>query len=115
MVPAGQCGLGAADPQTISTQYFPYPVRDVYGTVVLPENLKHVAPEPYNHNPPAQPERHHRVGDGSPGGEDAVASFFYHPFLGVDRLRETTEGIKALGYEFVSPLELARGGASASW
>jgi hypothetical protein len=37
---------------------------------------------------------------------DGFASFFYHPHLGVDHLRQTVEGIKAQGYTFVSPTSL---------
>lgn len=37
---------------------------------------------------------------------ESTASFFYHPFLGVEQLRETIDGIEDLGYNFVSAIEL---------
>ena len=32
---------------------------------------------------------------------DGVASFFYHPFLGLQYLPQLVEGIQQLGYTFV--------------
>lgn len=39
---------------------------------------------------------------------DGVASCFYHPYLGVEKLAQIVDGIRALGYTFVSPEELIR-------
>ncbi|MGK5683689.1 DUF2334 domain-containing protein [Actinoplanes sp. URMC 104] len=81
-------------------QFFPYAVRDVYGATVLPENLNYVT----------------STGDSIPGMLDAaranlvvrdgVASFFYHPFLGVGELPRLVDGLRAMGYTFVSPADL---------
>ncbi len=37
---------------------------------------------------------------------ESTASFFYHPFLGVQELEETVNGIEDLGYTFVSATDL---------
>lgn len=37
---------------------------------------------------------------------DGFASFFYHPYYPVQPLKDTIDGIKALGYTFVSPAAL---------
>jgi hypothetical protein len=29
-------------------QFFPYTVRDVYGSTIIPENIGHIEPEPFN-------------------------------------------------------------------
>jgi hypothetical protein len=34
---------------------------------------------------------------------DGFASFFFHPFLPLDKLKEIVEGIQGMGYTFVSP------------
>lgn len=106
------------DPDTVFQQYFPYPVRDTYGSVVVPENLGNIAPEAYNNNPPRLPEDLIDAARSMQVVRDGVASFFYHPFLGVDRLRQTVEGISALGYRFVTPESIAtepvRGTASGN-
>ncbi|HEX9998929.1 MAG TPA: polysaccharide deacetylase family protein [Actinoplanes sp.] len=83
-------------------QFFPYTVRDVYGSVVVPENIGNIEPEAFNNHPArlsadliASAKRNLVVRDG-------VASFFYHPYLGTDHLKQVVTGIKAAGYTFVS-------------
>jgi uncharacterized protein YdaL len=88
------------------SQAFPYVVRDIYGSTVIPENLGHHTPRPH---------------DEASGGEgtaivaaavralvvrDGLASFFYHPYLGVEPLRAILDGIEEAGYGFVSPASL---------
>ncbi|MGH3547693.1 MAG: DUF2334 domain-containing protein [Pseudonocardiaceae bacterium] len=104
--PDGACGAGTAHPAELYQQYFPYPVRDVYGSVVVPENIGNIAPEAYNNNAPRLPADLIDAARAMTVVRDGLASFFYHPFLGVDRLRETVRGIEALGYRFVSPLDV---------
>jgi uncharacterized protein YdaL len=87
-------------------QFFPYVVRDVYGTKVLPENIGNVEVESYNHHPVTTPEDLIKRARLNLAVRDGFASFFYHPYLGVDLLRQTVEGIKGLGYTFVSPTSL---------
>ncbi|MBM2614840.1 polysaccharide deacetylase family protein [Actinoplanes sp. LDG1-06] len=83
-------------------QFFPYVVRDVYGSVVVPENIGNIEPEAFNNHPArvssdliASAERNLAIRDG-------VASFFYHPYLGTDYLKQVVTGVKAEGYTFVS-------------
>jgi uncharacterized protein YdaL len=86
-------------------QFAPYLLRDTYGSVVVPENLGFVTQPPPPH------------GEGSVEAiiaharaelvvRDNVASFFYHPFLGTARLKQAVDGVRALGYRFVSPCTL---------
>ncbi len=92
----------AADPATSEGQFFPYPVKDIYGQWVLPENLGNHEPTGYNHHPPRLPrdilaEAHRNL-----VMHDGFASFYHHPFLNIALLKETVRGLKAEGYVFVS-------------
>jgi hypothetical protein len=82
-------------------QFFPYTVRDVYGTTVIPENLDYLQPTTNSVSDMIDTARSNLV------VRDGVASFFYHPFLGVGDLPKLVNGIKALGYTFVSAEDLA--------
>jgi uncharacterized protein YdaL len=105
--PNGDCGDGSAPAGEMFQQFFPYPVRDVYGSVVIPENLLSVS-EAYNNNPA------HSAADVVANAaamtvvRDAVVSGFYHPYLGTKKLAEIVDGITALGYTFVSPYDVLR-------
>jgi uncharacterized protein YdaL len=83
-------------------QFFPYTVRDVYGTVVVPENVGNVEPEPFNNHPPRLPADILASSNRNLVVRDGVASFFYHPYLGTSYLQTLVTGIKAQGYTFVS-------------
>lgn len=84
-------------------QFFPYSgITDVYGLQIVPENLGNVSPEEYNHHPPRLPADIVATAERNLALNDAIASFFYHPYLGVSYLRETVSGIKAKGYTFVA-------------
>ncbi|HEY7874522.1 MAG TPA: polysaccharide deacetylase family protein [Actinomycetota bacterium] len=87
-------------------QFFPYVVNDVYGSKVLPENLGNYEPVMVNNHPPRSPEQMIESAKRNLVVRDGFASFFYHPYYGVENLRATVEGIKALGYTFVSPTSL---------
>lgn len=82
-------------------QLLPYAVRDVYGTTVIPENLGYV--ESGGESIPGMLEaaRNGLV------VRDGVASFFYHPFLGVGQLPRLVDGLRDLGYTFTSAQSLA--------
>ncbi|GAA2856156.1 hypothetical protein GCM10010517_14440 [Streptosporangium fragile] len=86
-------------------QFAPYLIRDVYGSVVIPENLGMVQLRP------SGPDR------GSVESivaharsqlvvRDNVASFFYHPFLGTKPLESIVDRMRRLGYRFVAPCDL---------
>lgn len=95
-------------------QYFPYPVTDVYGQFVLPENLGNEETEEYNNNPPRSPADIIDAARRNLVVRDGFASFFWHPYnvndplSGIDNLREIIRGIKALGYTFVAPTSITR-------
>ncbi|MGW7301062.1 DUF2334 domain-containing protein [Streptomyces sp. NPDC054829] len=100
---AGTLSGAASDPNRFIGQFFPYVVRDVYGTKVIPENIGNYEPEAYNNHPPRLPADLIASARANLAVRDGFASFFYHPYFPVEPLRETVEGIKALGYTFVSP------------
>lgn len=113
---ASRCRPGTApcgaepDPDGLFQQYFPYLVRDVYGSVVIPENLGYLAPV-VEHGLETQSVEDildHARALGAV--RDGVASFFYHPYLGVEPLERIVTGIQDLGYTFVSPESLLREG-----
>ncbi|WNF00481.1 polysaccharide deacetylase family protein [Streptomyces luomodiensis] len=87
-------------------QFFPYPVTDVYGTKVIPENLGAYEPEGQNNNPPRLAADLINNAKANLAVRDGFASFYYHPYQAVEPLQETVEGILALGYTFVSPESL---------
>ena len=77
-------------------QMFPYTVRDVYGTAVIPEDLDYVHSDGSNITDMLNQARENLV------VRDGVASFFYHPFLSVAQLQQVVDGVRALGYTFVA-------------
>ncbi|GLZ30254.1 cell wall anchor [Lentzea sp. NBRC 105346] len=99
--PNGACGTGIPQYDRIFGQYFPYLVRDIYGSVVAPEGVGNVEPEPFNHHPARLPADLIDTARSMKVVKDGVASFFYHPYLGTSYLQQTVSGIKALGYQFV--------------
>jgi uncharacterized protein YdaL len=82
-------------------QFFPYAVTDVYGSKVIPENLGNLIPKGYNNHPSVLPADLVEAAEANLVVRDGVASFFYHPYLGPQRLGEIIDGIKGLGYTFV--------------
>ncbi|MEV4635730.1 polysaccharide deacetylase family protein [Actinoplanes sp. NPDC049548] len=83
-------------------QFFPYTVRDVYGSVIIPENIGNVEPLPFNNHPARLPSDLVASAKRNLVVRDGVASFFYHPYLGTDYLKQLVPGIKAQGYTFVA-------------
>ncbi len=88
-------------------QFFPYTVTDVYTTNVIPENIGNYEPLPFNNHPAVLvPELIERA-EANLVVRDGFASFFYHPFFGLEALQDLVEGIDALGeYTWVSPTDL---------
>ncbi|PAZ15458.1 hypothetical protein CLM62_13675 [Streptomyces sp. SA15] len=103
---AGTLSGAASDPNRFIGQFFPYVVRDVYGTKVIPENIGNYEPEEYNNHPPRLPADLIASAKANLAVRDGFASFFYHPYFPVEPLKQTVEGIKALGYTFVNPATL---------
>jgi uncharacterized protein YdaL len=83
-------------------QFFPYPVTDVYGSKVLPENLGNVELYEINNHPPRLPADIVSAAKQNLVVRDGFASFFYHPYLGTTYLQQIVPQIKALGYNFVA-------------
>ncbi|MGI5527600.1 DUF2334 domain-containing protein [Streptomyces syringium] len=105
---AGTLSGGTVNPSRYIGQFFPYAVKDVYGTTVLPENLGNYEPEPYNNHPARLPADLINSAKANLAVRDGVASFFYHPYFAVGPLKQTIEGIRALGYTFVAPADLSQ-------
>jgi uncharacterized protein YdaL len=105
MCPRGDCADDAGPPGDMFQQYFPYPVRDVYGSLVVPENLWSIT-EAFNVNPANTAADVLSHAEALGVVRDAVASTFYHPYLGVEQLTTVVDGIAAQGYQFVSPYEV---------
>ncbi|HEX9080735.1 MAG TPA: polysaccharide deacetylase family protein [Holophagaceae bacterium] len=93
---------GVIDYTRLNGQYFPYPVTDLYGFFVVPENLGNVEPEWFNNHPPRFPADILATAGKNLVIRDGFASFFYHPYLGTAMLTEIVDGLKAQGWTFVS-------------
>jgi len=78
-----------------SDQYFPYPVIDLYGQYVIPENLAYV--------PIDQPVAGPILANAEAASvvRDGYASVFFHPFLKPALLDEILSGIEKMGYHFI--------------
>jgi len=87
-------------------QFFPYVVRDVYGSKVLPENLGAIAPSTWHSYKSRLPRDVVRAARANLVVRDGFAAFYFHPFLDLDYLKQTIEGIEQAGYDFVSPASL---------
>lgn len=98
----GNCGSGTPDYTRIYGQFFPYLVRDIFGSLVIPENLGNVEPLEFNHNPPRSPQDVLASAKASTVINDGVQSFFFHPYLPLANLRTIVQGIQGMGYTFVS-------------
>ncbi|MHB9862539.1 DUF2334 domain-containing protein [Streptomyces sp. YIM S03343] len=103
---AGTLSGASAEPNRFIGQFFPYVVKDVYGTKVLPENIGNYEPEAFNNHPARLPADLIAAAKANLAVRDGFASFFYHPYYPVQPLKDTVDGIKALGYTFVSPAAL---------
>jgi len=100
--PAGVLRGGTLDNTRIIGQFFPYTVRDIYGVLVVPENLGNIELEPFNNHPAHLPADIIASAQLNTVVRDGVASFFYHPYLATSYLQTTVEGIQAAGYTFVA-------------
>jgi len=103
---SGTLSGASSDPNSFIGQFFPYVVKDVYGTKVLPEDLGNYEPVAYNNHPPRLPADLIAAAKANLAVRDGFASFFYHPYYPLQPLEDTINGIKALGYTFVSPASL---------
>ena len=97
---------GVVDYSHMVGQFFPYVVKDVYGTKVLPENLGDVSPAPWFIYPARLPADIVDAGQKNLVIRDGFASFFFHPYLDISYLQQAVSGLRAVGYTFVSPASL---------
>ena len=93
---------GPIDHTHFASQFFPYPVRDVYGTAVIPEGLGNVEAQGFNQHEARLPAEILASARRQLVVRDGVASFFYHPFLGLRFLPALIEGMQTMGYTFVA-------------
>lgn len=76
--------------------FFPYPSVDRFNRFIIPESLGYISLEkPDPDLMVANADRLQVVRDG-------VASFFYHPFMGLTHLEKILDGIEGMGYRFIS-------------
>jgi uncharacterized protein YdaL len=88
-------------------QFFPYLVHDAYGTTVIPENLGYVQGPPVAN---AGPGSLQAIVDSARVNlvvRDGVASFYFHPYLGKERLGWIIQEMHEMGYQFVAPAQLS--------
>lgn len=100
---------GTIDSTRYVGQYFPYVVRDVYNSVVLPDNLGGIQPLPFFSIPPRLPAQIIADAQRNLVVRDGFASFFFNPEDDISYLTSTIQGLHSLGYTFVSPSSLVPG------
>jgi uncharacterized protein YdaL len=89
---------------------FPYVVRDVYGKTVLPENCGPYAPEQFYGFKAHSVTDILAAADANQVVRDGIATFYYHPFEGLDALKLIVQGFQARGLTFVDPAQVAANG-----
>jgi uncharacterized protein YdaL len=98
----GTLGAVSANDAMFAGQFFPYPVRDVYGQVVLPEDMGNDGPHPFNQHPARTPAQMLETAARDFVLQDGFASFFHHWYLGLDPLKQIVEPMQAQGWTFVT-------------
>ena len=98
---------GAIDYGHAIGEMFPYVVRDVYGATVLPEDLGNYEPQPFYIFPPHSVADVLNDADKEAVIRDGFAAFYYHPFYGVAPLQQIVDGLRARGWTFASPTQVA--------
>lgn len=105
---------GPVNTDRYQEQFFPYEVVDVYGSRVIPENLDHPelgADGTENIVPVAEVIDRARA---NLVVRDGFASAFFHSFYPPKKLAELVDGLRRLGYTFVSPAQVLRDWPTAS-
>ncbi|HEY4785069.1 MAG TPA: DUF2334 domain-containing protein, partial [Bacteroidales bacterium] len=83
-------------------QYFPYIInKDIYGQKIYPENLGYVPLYPKVDSSRVYVERIIKYSSAVHQVRDGIASFFFHPFVNLDLLKELVDGIKSKGFTFI--------------
>jgi hypothetical protein len=76
-------------------------VRDIYGQIVVPEDMGNDTPYAYNQHASRSPSQLLDAATRDMVLKDGYASFFHHWFLGVGPLRKIVEPMQARGWIFV--------------
>jgi uncharacterized protein YdaL len=98
---------GAGDDHSkMMGQFFPYPVTDVFGWRLIPENLGNYENVAFNNHPARTASDLIQAAQANLVVRDGVASFYFHPYHDLAVLQEIVEGIRAAGYTFVGPHDL---------
>ena len=103
---AGLLNGGSIRYDRMEGQFFPYVVRDVYGSEVLPENLGSISPTTWHTYKARRPADLVRAARANLVVRDGFAAFSFHPFLDLDLLEGDRGGNQGRGYEFVAPASL---------
>ncbi|WP_270257221.1 polysaccharide deacetylase family protein [Kocuria marina] len=88
------------------SQQFPFTVSDIYGGTVYPENLGNITEGEQNNHAIRDPTFLISRAKANLTVRESTASFFFHPYLDLNYLKQTVHGIKELGYEFTPVTEL---------
>jgi uncharacterized protein YdaL len=84
------------------SQYFPYLIKkDLFGQTIYPENLGFIAMDQDKNVEEAQVQSLLKNAKSYLTVRDGIASFFFHPFLNLDLLKEIVDGMQLLGYTFI--------------
>jgi uncharacterized protein YdaL len=92
---------GAINVSRYCGQFFPYVVKDVYGTTVLPDTLGGISPTAFYSIPPRLPDTIIAAAEQTLVVRDGFASFFFNPGDDISFLQATVDGIMKKGYTFV--------------
>jgi uncharacterized protein YdaL len=103
---AGSLTGAGDDHSRMMGQFFPYPVTDVFGWRLIPENLGNYENVAFNNHPARTATDLIQAAQANMVVRDGVASFYFHPYHDIAVLREIVEGIRAAGYTFVGPNDL---------
>lgn len=97
---------GEIDYGRVIGQLFPFVVRDVYGSVVLPETVGDYEPDWFYTFPPHTVDDILAAADANMVVRDGFAAVYYHPFNGLEPMQDIVEGLRARGWTFVDPAGL---------
>lgn len=100
---------GETDIANAFGQFFPYAVRDVYGHLVVPENLGNVIEVGANNNDARSPKQIVADARRSLVVRDGVVGFYFHPYLDASLLEDVVDGIADAGFDFVPSTSISTG------